>query len=170
MTNNFNCSDIKQLFLLHSYIWKRSNSGKKPSRDSLFLLVSTLSYFGLPLKYMMSGDLNYLKAFLLLTCLNIDAGCWLQSQLGLLAQHLHAASLGCLDFLTAWMAGFHWPGADKESSPPLGRWVWQKVFSKDNCNDYSYPTCCFYMWIWQSYLPWRGKIHVSSWILWAYKQ
>lgn len=44
--------------------------------------------------------------FPLSTCLSSEAGCWLQPQLVLLAQHLHDVSLGCLGFLIAWMAGF----------------------------------------------------------------
>lgn len=101
MTNRSKFSDIKhQQF--YSWILKRRISEKAQWGQ----LVSTLSYFGLHLEYTKSGDLNHLKAFLLLTCLNVHAGCWLQPQLGLLAQHLHAASFGCLGFLTAWLAGF----------------------------------------------------------------
>lgn len=44
--------------------------------------------------------------FPLFSCLSNEAGCWLQPQLVLLAQHLHEASLGCLGFLIARMAGF----------------------------------------------------------------
>ena len=44
--------------------------------------------------------------FPLLSCLSNEAGCWLQPQLVLLAQHLYEASLGCLGFLIARMAGF----------------------------------------------------------------
>lgn len=51
--------------------------------------------------------------FPLFSCLSNEAGCWLQPQLVLLAQHLHEASLGCLGFLIAWMAGFQ--GRKKKS-------------------------------------------------------
>ena len=64
-----------------------------------------------------AGGCNHLKAHSL-TCPVVDANLQLRLQLGFWWQHLHVASLCCLDFLITWWLGSHGKNPEKASQGP----------------------------------------------------